>query len=51
VIILIHLLEHLGIPSGAAIAVVIAGKKALTGGVSKTRGRRDRDQRRSHGYR
>jgi hypothetical protein len=51
VITLIHLLQHLGIPAGVAIAVVIAGKKALTGGISKTRGRRDSDRRRSRGYR
>jgi hypothetical protein len=34
---LIHLLEHIGLPSGVAIALVIAGKKALTGGISKGR--------------
>jgi hypothetical protein len=28
-IFLIHLLEHFGVPSGAAIAIVIAGKKLL----------------------
>ena len=32
-ILLIHLLEHLGVPSGAAIAVVIAGRKAVRGAV------------------
>jgi len=49
VIILIHLLEHLGLPSGAAIAVVIAGRKLLKSGLARTgtgRGR-DRGQRRS----
>jgi hypothetical protein len=30
---LIHLLEHLGLPSGAAIA----GKKFLKGGIARTR--------------
>jgi hypothetical protein len=50
-IILIHLLEHIGLPSGVAIGLVIAAKKALTGGISKTRGRRDSDQRHSRGYR
>jgi hypothetical protein len=50
-IILIHLLTHLGIPSGVAIALVIVGKKALTGRASKSRGRRDSDQRPSRGYR
>jgi hypothetical protein len=44
-IILIHLLEHLGLPSGAAIAVVIGGKKFLTGGVAKIGARRDRGHR------
>lgn len=50
-IILIHLLEHIGLPSGVAIGLVIAAKKALTGGISKTRGRRASDQRHSRGYR
>jgi hypothetical protein len=44
-ILLIHLLEHLGLPSGAAIAVVIGGKKFLTGGVAKIGARRDRGNR------
>jgi hypothetical protein len=35
VIFLIHLLEHLGVPSGAAIAIVIAGRKALKAGTSR----------------
>ncbi|HUN33199.1 MAG TPA: hypothetical protein VMU95_14400 [Trebonia sp.] len=48
-IILIHLLEHLGVPSGAAIAIIIAGRKFLKGGLAKMGGRHDRDggQRRS----
>lgn len=50
-IVLIHLLEHLGIPSAAAIALVIAGKKALSGGISRTGGRRDSGRRRSGGSR
>jgi hypothetical protein len=53
VIFLIHLLEHLGVPSGAAIAVVIAGRKALKAGASRIgpgRGR-DRDRRSVRGYR
>jgi hypothetical protein len=50
-IILIHLLEHLGLPSGAAIAIVIAGRKFLKGGIGRTVTRRDRDQRSSHHYR
>lgn len=50
-IFLIHLLEHLGVPAGVAIALVIAAKKAVTGGVSKTRGRRARDRRNTRGYR
>jgi len=40
---LIHLLEHMGVPSGAAIAIVITGKKFLKGGATKLRGPRDRD--------
>jgi hypothetical protein len=42
-IFLIHLLEHSGLPSGAAIAVVIAGQKLLKGGTSKIGARRDRE--------
>jgi len=42
-IILIHLLEHLGVPSGAAIAIIIAGRKLLKGGLARTGMRRDRD--------
>jgi hypothetical protein len=53
VILLIHLLEHLGVPSGAAIAVVIAGRKVLKSGISRMGPRRDhdRDRRSVHGYR
>jgi hypothetical protein len=40
VIFLIHLLEHLGLPSGAAIAIVIAGRKLLKAGVSRMSPRR-----------
>lgn len=40
---LIHLLEHLGVPAGAAVVIVVGGKKFLTGGLSKIGGRRDRD--------
>jgi len=48
---LIHLLEHLGVPSGAAIAVAITGNKLLKGGTSKIGARRGRDDRdRSHGH-
>jgi hypothetical protein len=43
-IILIHLLQHLGLPSGAAIAIVIAGKKLLTAGIARTGARRGRSQ-------
>jgi hypothetical protein len=52
-ILLIHLLQHLGIPSGIAMAVVIAGRKLMRGGTSKNRNRRDggRDRRRSRAYR
>jgi len=53
VIFLIHLLEHLGVPSGAAVAIVIAGRKALKAGTAKIgrRGDRDRDRRSVRGYR
>jgi hypothetical protein len=48
---LIHLLEHLGIPSGAAISIVITGRKLLKGGTSKIGARRGRDNRdRSQGH-
>lgn len=50
-ILLIHLLEHLGVPSGAAIAVVIAGRKALKGAADRTRGRRDRGPGHPRDYR
>jgi hypothetical protein len=46
---LVHLLEHLGVPSGAAIA--IAGNKLLKGGTSRIGARRGRDGRgRSQGH-
>jgi hypothetical protein len=53
VIFLIHLLEHLGVPSGAAIAIVIAGRKVLKAGAATMGGRRDRDrdQGSAHGCR
>jgi hypothetical protein len=44
-IFLIHLLEHSGLPSGAAIAIVVAGQKILKGGTSKIGAHRDRDDR------
>lgn len=48
-ILLIHLLEHLGLPSGAAIAVVIAARKLIKGGMTKIGARRDGDPgRRDH---
>ncbi|MBV9792932.1 MAG: hypothetical protein JO016_03255 [Actinobacteria bacterium] len=37
---LIHLLQHLGLPSGVAIAVVIAGRKLIKGGLARTLGHR-----------
>jgi hypothetical protein len=53
VIFLIHLLEHMGLPSGAAIAVVIAGRKALKAGTWRMAPprSRDRDRRSVRGYR
>ncbi len=42
-ILLTHLLEHFGVPSGVAIAVAIAVMKVVKGGGSKLVGRRDRD--------
>jgi hypothetical protein len=50
-IIVIHLLEHLGVPSGAAIAIVIAARKFLTGGIARTAPRRDRERGSSRDYR
>ncbi|HTX26704.1 MAG TPA: hypothetical protein VME19_06775 [Streptosporangiaceae bacterium] len=44
-IIVIHLLEHLGVPAGAAIAIVIAAKKSLKVGIGRTSARRGRDGR------
>lgn len=46
---LIHLLEHLGVPSGAAIAIVITGRKLLKGAIPKIGARRD-DRDRSQGH-
>jgi len=43
-ILLAHLLEHLGVPSGAAIAIVIAGKRFLEGAGARIGVRRDRDR-------
>ena len=48
---LIHLLQHLGLPSGAAIAVVIAGQKLLSGGMARTGARRDHSRMSSRHYR
>jgi hypothetical protein len=49
-IFLIHLLEHLGVPSGAAIAIAITAKKLLKSGTSKIGARHDSDDRgRGHG--
>jgi hypothetical protein len=44
VILLIHLLEHLGIPSGAAIAIVIAGRKLVRAGGARMGARRNDDR-------
>jgi hypothetical protein len=48
-IIVIHLLEHLGVPSGAAIAIVIAARKFLKGGIARASARRDRDREGNRG--
>ena len=50
-IIMIHLLQHLGVPAGAAIAIVIAARKFLKGGIARTAARRDREQGSSRDYR
>ncbi len=52
-ILLVHLLGHLGVPSGTAIAIVIVGRKVLKGAGAKKRARRDGDrgQRPIRGYR
>lgn len=44
-ILLIHLLEHLGVPSGVAIAVVIGARKALKGVTGRTSQGQRRDDR------
>ena len=41
-IVLVHLLEHLGVPSGAAIAVVIVVMKFIKGGSAQIGARRGR---------
>jgi hypothetical protein len=53
VIFLIHLLEHLGLPSGAAIAIVIAGRKLLKAGAARMSPDRNRARDRGsiRGYR
>jgi hypothetical protein len=50
-IIVIHLLRHLGVPSGAAIAMVVAAKKFLKGGIVRPAARRGREQGSSRDYR
>lgn len=42
--ILVHLLEHLGLPSGAAIVVVIVVMKLIKGGARRLGARSDRGQ-------
>jgi hypothetical protein len=44
-ILLVHLLEHLGVPSGAALAIVIAGRKVLKSAGPNIGARRNRDER------
>ena len=39
---LIHLLQHLGVPSGVAIGVVVAARKLLSGGFARAAARRGR---------
>jgi hypothetical protein len=53
VIFLIHLLEHLGLPSGAAIAIVVAARKLLKAGAARMNPDRNRarDRRTIGGYR
>ena len=58
-ILLIHLLQHLGLPSGVALAVVIAARRLLKGArvpgravrSARTRDHRDRSRRHSRAYR
>jgi hypothetical protein len=48
-ILLIHLLQHLGVPTGAAIAIVIAAKKLLKGVTARLgHGHNDHDASRRH---
>jgi hypothetical protein len=44
---LIHLLQHVGIPSGVAIALVIGARKLLKGGLASFGGGRDRSRGRN----
>jgi hypothetical protein len=44
-ILLLHLLAHLGVPSGVGIPIVIAGKKVLRGTGAKNGARGNRDRR------
>jgi len=41
---LIHLLQHLGVPSGAAMAIAIGANKLLKGGARRGRDDRSRSQ-------
>jgi hypothetical protein len=50
-ILLIHLLQHLGVPSGVAIGIVIAGRKFLKAGLGRTGARRDHGLDRSRDHR
>jgi hypothetical protein len=53
VIFLIHLLEHLGLPSGVAIAIVVAARKLLKAATARMSPDRNRarDRRSIGGYR
>jgi len=53
-ILLIHLLQHLGVPTGSAIAIVIAAKKLLNGVTARLghdRNDHDGSQRHPRDYR
>lgn len=52
-ILLVHLLEHLGVPSGTAFAIVIASRRFIKGAGAKmgARGDRDRGHRSIRDYR
>jgi hypothetical protein len=50
-ILLVHVLEHLGLPSGAAIVAVIVVMKVIKGGGRKIAARRGREHNQPRDFR